>query len=72
MINLFETYDQNTRELHQSLKIAGYNHFTIVMDDDGFLPDEVTSPYQYFAAYQIFDNGKPAFFNDVKTPLFGK
>lgn len=36
MINLFENYDDKTRELHDSLKLAGYNHFTIVMNDDGF------------------------------------
>ena len=27
MINLFENYNQETQELHQSLKRAGYNHF---------------------------------------------
>ncbi|MGX0610349.1 accessory Sec system glycosyltransferase GtfB [Staphylococcus capitis] len=70
MINLFENYDSNTRELHESLKIAGYHPFTIVLNDDGFLPDEVTSPYQYFADYQIYDDDKPAFFNDVTTPPF--
>ena len=70
MINLFENYDSNTRELHESLKIAGYHPFTIVLNDDGFLPDEVTSPYQYFANYQIYDDDKPAFFNDVTTPPF--
>ena len=36
MINLFENYDSNTRELHESLKIAGYHPFTIVLNDDGF------------------------------------
>lgn len=70
MINLFENYDSHTRELHESLKMAGYHSFTIVLNDDGFLPDEVTSPYQYFANYQIFDDDKPAFFNDVDTPPF--
>ncbi len=48
MINLFENYNQETQELHQSLKRAGYNHFTIVINDDGFLPDDVTSPYRFF------------------------
>ena len=53
MINLFENYDSNTRELHESLKIAGYHPFTIVLNDDGFLPDEVTSPYQYLSLIHI-------------------
>ena len=37
MINLFENYNQETQELHQSLKRAGYNHFTIVMMMDFYL-----------------------------------
>lgn len=72
MINLFENYNQETQELHQSLKHAGYNHFTIVINDDGFLPDDVTSPYRFFAAYQIYEDDTPAFFNDIDTPPFGK
>ena len=70
MINLFENYNQETQELHQSLKRAGYNHFTIVINDDGFLPDDVTSPYRFFAAYQIYEDDTPAFFNDIDTPPF--
>ena len=70
MINLFENYNQETQELHQSLKRAGYNHFTIVINDDGFLPDDVTSPYRFFTAYQIYEDDTPAFFNDIDTPPF--
>ena len=33
LIDLFENYNQETQELHQ---LIGYNHFTIVINDDGF------------------------------------
>ena len=69
MINLFENYNQETQELHQSLKRAGYNHFTIVINDDGFLPDDVTSPYRFFTAYQIYEDDTPAFFNDIQNSV---
>lgn len=70
MINLFERFDGKSQKLKQSLQLAGYNHTTIVMDDDGFLPDDVLSPYRFFADYQRLDNDKPAFFNDVQVPPF--
>lgn len=71
MINLFENYNQETQELHQSLKRAGYNHFTIVINDDGFLPDDVTSPYR-FSQHIKFMKMIPMLFNDIDTPPFGK
>lgn len=43
MINLFEYYNQPTQLLHQTLEQADYHNFTICIEDDGFLPDEVTS-----------------------------
>ena len=52
MINLFEKYDEASQKLQQSLQLAGFQHQTIVMDDDGFLPDGFISPYQFFANYE--------------------
>ncbi|MEB7434589.1 accessory Sec system glycosylation chaperone GtfB [Staphylococcus pasteuri] len=70
MINLFEYYNQPTQLLHQTLELSGNQHFTICIEDDGFLPDEVTSPYQFFAANQLHDNDRPKFFNEVSVPPF--
>lgn len=47
MINLFEIFDEASQKLQQSLQFAGFKHETIVMDDDGFLPDNVMTPYQF-------------------------
>ena len=54
------------------------NHFnlqdlnTIVMDDDGFLPDNVMTPYQFFANYKRNDDDKPAFLMRFKCHHYGK
>lgn len=68
MINLFEIFDEASQRLQQSLQFAGFKHETIVMDDDGFLPDNVMTPYQFFANYKRNDDDKPAFFNEVQVP----
>lgn len=70
MINLFEHYDSKTAILYQTLELAGQNHFTTVINDNGFLPDTMTSPYQFFANYQVTEGSKPQFFNDIKVPRF--
>lgn len=66
--NLFEIFDEASQKLQQSLQFAGFKHETIVMDDDGFLPDNVMTPYQFFANYKRNDDDKPAFFNEVQVP----
>ncbi|MDN8759813.1 accessory Sec system glycosylation chaperone GtfB, partial [Staphylococcus aureus] len=68
MINLFEKYDEASQKLQQSLQLAGFQHQTIVMDDDGFLPDGFISPYQFFANYEHKNSDKAAFFNEVQVP----
>ena len=68
MINLFDDYSEKVADLHSSLKNAGYKNKTIVLNDDGFLPEGVTSPYQYFLGEE--KEGLPKYFNQVKTPLY--
>ncbi|MGT2832552.1 accessory Sec system glycosylation chaperone GtfB [Streptococcus halotolerans] len=67
MINLFETYDQNSWDLHYSLIVSGYNNPTISITDDGFLPDDVTSPFLYFTGFSEA-SGRPLYFNEVPVP----
>lgn len=69
MINLFDHYNQASWDLHYSLLKAGYKHPTIVLQDDGFLPEDVTSPYQFFNGFNK-DVGKPLYFNQVPVPEF--
>ncbi|QOG10916.1 accessory Sec system glycosylation chaperone GtfB [Leuconostoc sp. LN180020] len=67
MINLFDNYQEASRDLHQSLMSAGYNQLTVVVNENGFLPDNVTSPFAYFT--EMYETeGKPLYFNQVLRP----
>ncbi|MDK9844942.1 accessory Sec system glycosylation chaperone GtfB, partial [Staphylococcus equorum] len=69
MINLFEAFDKQTIVLYNSFKFSGMNRQTIVIEADGFLPDDVKTPYEFFAENENLPV-KPLFFNQVKTPKF--
>ena len=69
MINLFESFDIRTQRLYKTFENAKMNVQTIVIEEDGFLPSNVITPYQFFANN---DNhaSKPLFFNQVPLPRF--
>ena len=46
MLNLFANYNEHAELLYHSLQAAGYSHPTVVLEDNGFLPAEVESPYK--------------------------
>ncbi|MGT2926289.1 accessory Sec system glycosylation chaperone GtfB [Streptococcus cuniculipharyngis] len=69
MINLFDTYHQKSWDLHFSLLKSGYQHPTVVLEDNGWLPEDVTSPYQFMTGYQL-SQGEPLYFNQLAIPDF--
>lgn len=70
MIKLFETFNKNSEILWRSLKHITPQSTTIVMNDDGFLPEGFMTPYQFFADYQPCETDKPLFFNELLIPDF--
>ncbi|HEC2146784.1 TPA: accessory Sec system glycosylation chaperone GtfB [Staphylococcus delphini] len=70
MVNLFEHFDNHSQKLFQTLKLAGHKDETIVLIDDGFLPEGMISPYSFFANYKTPDNGRALYFNEVPVPRF--
>lgn len=70
MINLFEYFDHNSVELYHTLKLAGRNHPTVVIFDDGFLPEDATSPYQFFSEFKRLSSDRPTYFNEIDLPRF--
>ncbi|MCP0885842.1 accessory Sec system glycosylation chaperone GtfB [Ligilactobacillus sp. WILCCON 0076] len=71
MLNLFESYTDETAMLYNSLQTAGFTQATVVVEDNGFLPDEVESPYKYYIEKtEPLKKGKPLFFNQVKIPKY--
>lgn len=67
MLNLFENYSQESWDLHYSMASSGFNHPTVVLNDDGFLPRDVTSPIQYYTGFTR-QTGKPLYFNELPIP----
>lgn len=71
ILNLFDIYDARTQDLHRSLKISGFDHQTLVIEEDGFLPEDVRS---IFFAHLVDKEEKleykPVFFNEIKVPDF--
>ena len=70
---LLDNYGQGSQSLHTSLKLAGYNGPAVVIEDDGFLPDGVTSVYGFFLCDFKKARGKkaqPRYFNEITVPEY--
>ena len=46
---LLDNYGEDSRMLHQSFRSSGFTGPVIVIEDDGFFPEDVISVYQYFS-----------------------
>ena len=69
MIFLFEKFDEKTRDLYISLKKANYQVTAIAMDDDGFLDEEIVSPFNYYTR-DVTKPRLPRYFNRLDLPEF--
>ncbi|WP_414052152.1 accessory Sec system glycosylation chaperone GtfB [Macrococcus animalis] len=70
MINLFEHFNPSTKALYNTLLKAGYTHDTVVIEEDGFLPEGIITPYQFFSNVKVYQNDKGIHFNEIETPDF--
>lgn len=70
MINIFENYGELEKDLEDSLSKAGYNYQTVVLYDDGYLPEHVISPINFFINNNNDKERSPKFFNDIELPSF--
>ncbi|WP_251547617.1 accessory Sec system glycosylation chaperone GtfB [Limosilactobacillus caecicola] len=68
MLNLFENLDRPSLDLLRSEMIAKFKIPTVVMYDDGYLPDEVDSPIKYYC--KLGGNRKPMYFDQLQFPKF--
>lgn len=68
---LLDNYGEDSDMLHQSFRNAGFAGPVIVIEDDGFLPENVISAYQYFCGdlrKTASVPGKARFFNQIEAP----
>lgn len=73
MLNLFENYLEEEQDLHESLKNSGYKHTTVALTDEGYLPEDVTSPISFFTQMNSTPQKRknsPKFFNEVAVPYY--
>lgn len=70
MLNIFETYDQAAQDLHYSLVMSGFLHPTVILNENGFLPDSVTTPYAFFMGEEQAIDRPARYFNQIKVPDF--
>lgn len=68
MINLFDKFDSASRDLLFSERVAKLNIPTVVINDDGYTPDELNSPIKEYCG--LVSNRKPVYFDEVKIPRF--
>lgn len=70
-ILLFDNYGQDSQSLHTSFKLAGYDLPAAVIEDDGFLPEDVISVYGFFLGdFKTASGGgaKPKYFDEITVP----
>lgn len=68
---LLDDYKEDARMLHQSFRNAGFKGMVVVIEDEGFFPEDVIPVYQYFCgAFQknVKVPGKARHFNEIQVP----
>ncbi len=68
MIFLMDHPGREAFLLYQSLQKAGYSFRTVALEDDGFLPEGVESPYRYFGGWKREKQAAPRYFSRLKVP----
>lgn len=68
MIKLYDWMNQSSKDLDDSLEQAGYAGLSLVINEDGFLPEKMTSPYAYFCGFSDDKTGRPLYFNELTVP----
>lgn len=70
---LFDNYGQDSESLHASFQAAGYDLPAAVIEDNGFLPDNVMSVYGFFLGNfkeVCGEQARPKFFNEITVPEY--
>ncbi len=72
MIVVFDKYTDNAKKLLEMMRHEDLNVKVVVLNDDGFLPDDVFSPYDYFVygKNQEVLKEKDLFFDFLEVPEF--
>lgn len=72
-ILLFDHYGQDSQSLHTSFQLAGFHLPAVVIEENGFLPDQVMSVYGFFLGdfkETLGGQAHPKFFNQITVPKY--
>lgn len=70
---LMDNFSEESRKLYTSFRMAGIDCPVVVLEEQGFLPANVTSVYGYFLGdfKKAPDSlGKPRYFNQIRVPAY--
>lgn len=70
MINLFENIDENAIDLMWSLSDAGIQHQSVIIFDNGWLADNMISPFSFYSSAYDDKTGHALFFNELPVQAF--
>ena len=73
VVLLLDNYSIDSQNLHKSFQMAGLDYPAVVIEDDGFLPEDVVSVFGYFLGDFKTDGnvpGKPRYFNQITVPEY--
>lgn len=74
IVLLLDDYSAESKKLHTSFKLSEIEVTTLVINDDGFIPDDVISVYNVllgdFSEHNSDIPGKPRYFNQIDVPKF--
>lgn len=68
---LLDNYGEDSEMLHRSFRGSGFTGPVVVIEDDGFFPEDVISVYQYFSGDFRKSGrtpGKARYFNQIQIP----
>lgn len=71
IVLILDDFGAESKRLYTSLNLAKVVNTTIVLNDNGFLPDEIESIYSVFCGdFSEKEElpGRPLFFNEIKVP----
>ena len=73
VVLLLDNYHSDSRNLHTSFKLAGKSYPVAVIEDDGFLPEDVMSVFGFFLGDFSVEPGVPGrarYFNQIDVPEY--
>lgn len=73
IVLLFDYFNTGSQDLLSSFQNADYDVETVVINDDGFLPENVENVFEHFLGdySKLKDSpGRPLYFNEIQVPKY--